>query len=226
MRGKRPLSFIAQINLKAMDRGGMWPEDGQLLFFYDSKHTPWGFSPKDRNGSAVIYIPPGGKLRRTPMPSNRALEPYEGGPLHECAVRTSQVMTIPPGENPVMRAILTTPKLRVAYHRLWSEFWPQNFDDPNHQFLGWPEAVQSDMEDECQLAFHGIDCGGEDEAITSRRADALRGGSARWSLFLQVGSDDNLGTMWGDLGKIYFFVTAESLADKSFKDTWTILQCG
>lgn len=226
MRGSRPLTFIAQVNVAEFKKLSVWPDSGQLLFFYDAHKQPWGFDPKDRRGSTIIHVSaPAAQLRPMRMPGNSNAGPDEGGALPECAVRTSIVTTIPPVENAAMAPILTNQKLILAYHELYEEFSGVNDDAPNHQLFGWPLAVQSDMERECQLAFHGIDCGGMDDSTESPRANALAGGATRWQLLLQVGSDDNLGVMWGDLGKIYFFATAESRASLKFDETWTILQC-
>lgn len=64
----------------------------------------------------------------------------------------------------------------------------------------------------------------EPEEVAARRA-AAREQAPTWRLLLQIDSDDDLGIMWGDLGRIYFWVREPSLRDRSFREAWTILQC-
>ncbi len=56
---RRPLSFIAQLDLAALPavRGLPLPRSGSLWFFYDAMNHPWGFDPKDKGSSRVIYSP-------------------------------------------------------------------------------------------------------------------------------------------------------------------------
>jgi uncharacterized protein YwqG len=81
------------------------------------------------------------------------------------------------------------------------------------------------MELECQLASNGINCGGpptgpDDEV---RR---LKEGAREWQLLLQVDTDEaGPGWMWGDVGRIYFWIKRPDLASLRFDDGWLILQC-
>src|SRR5512133_3127985 len=59
-RNGRPLSFLACIDCSELPRSAdlNWlPGSGLLLFFYDVQDQPWGFDPKDRGGSATVYVP-------------------------------------------------------------------------------------------------------------------------------------------------------------------------
>jgi len=226
-RRGRPLAFIGQIDLRASRAVVPWPDTGHLLFFYDAKEQPWGFDPKDRGSWAIVHVADSRKSRPMSMPlgSRRAApEPWEGGPLNACSVVATKVLTLPPPENMCLEAILVSEKARAAYAALYEEH-AAPMDHPHHQVGGWPQIVQSDMEVECQLASHGIDCGGMVD-INPLRLAAFISGSARWQMLLQICSDDNLGCAWGDVGMLYFYATAETRAREDFKETWTILQCG
>jgi uncharacterized protein YwqG len=51
-------------------------------------------------------------------------------------------------------------------------------------------------------------------------------GAADWRLLLQIDTDeDGPGWMWGDVGRIYFWIKKHDLALRRFADVWLILQC-
>lgn len=228
-RGKRPLTFIAQLNLAEFAPIVHWPAKGHLLFFFDVIDQPWGFDPKHRTGHAIIYIPPKTNGRTTALapaktPSGMAKTlGEENGPLHELPVRLIRTNTLPPPGNHALHPLAMSEREQLAYANLLREY---NGDEtaPIHHAFGWPHDIQGDMEEECQLAFHGTNVG-FDDPLTPRDA-ALMSSAQRWQLQLQVSTDDALGVMFGDMGKLYFFTTAESRADLSFKESWAIVQCG
>jgi uncharacterized protein YwqG len=45
----------------------------------------------------------------------------------------------------------------------------------------------------------------------------------RWRLLLQLDSDD--AWMWGDCGRLYFWVHEADLARGDFSRAWMVLQC-
>ena len=96
--------------------------------------------------------------------------------------------------------------------------------DNAHQVLGHPWWQQSDARVEAQLVSHGLDCGGGWPATPE--AEALKPGASAWRLLWQVGSDDELGLYWGDLGNLYLLIRDEDLAARRFERAWLILQCG
>jgi uncharacterized protein YwqG len=77
------------------------------------------------------------------------------------------------------------------------------------------------------LAANGVYCGNRrayDEAL----AKALRARKAEWRLLLQVDqvdSDEPVGMMWGDLGRLYFMMRDEDLRAGRFDRVWLELQC-
>jgi uncharacterized protein YwqG len=97
-------------------------------------------------------------------------------------------------------------------------------DGAAHRLLGHPDPLQGDMQLECQLVPHGLYCG---DASGSRdpRAARLRPGAADWRLLLQVDSQDETGMMWGDVGRLYYWIRREDLAVGDWDGTWLILQC-
>jgi uncharacterized protein YwqG len=62
--------------------------------------------------------------------------------------------------------------------------------------------------------------------VSRPRAEQLRTGAASWRLLLQLDTDDDLGWMWGDVGRLYFTIRQEDLAAYDFSRAWMVLQCG
>jgi uncharacterized protein YwqG len=46
-----------------------------------------------------------------------------------------------------------------------------------------------------------------------------------WRLLLQLDSDNNLGWMWGDAGRLYFWISENALRGRRFEDVWMVCQC-
>ena len=212
-----PLSFVAQINLGDVtplvpDEG--LPTSGLLSFFYDTVSMPWGFDPKDRGSWAVIYSD-GDLVRRT---APEAL-PAEGRfkPVDLEAVRE---LSFPAAESHDVHELgITGPDLWEKYSSVLG-----NSDDTVNRLLGNPNPIQGDMQEECQLASNGI-YSGDSKYRDDPRAQTLLKDSSRWRLLLQVDSVDAADMMWGDVGRIYFWLTDEDLRAHNWKDTWLVLQC-
>jgi uncharacterized protein YwqG len=81
------------------------------------------------------------------------------------------------------------------------------------------------MELECQLASNGIDCGNP-SSYQNEQIKNLEAGAKDWRLLLQIDTDDEgPGWMWGDVGRVYFWVKQHDLESLRFDDAWLILQC-
>jgi uncharacterized protein YwqG len=80
------------------------------------------------------------------------------------------------------------------------------------------------MQTEVQLVSHGLYCGNA-TGYNDPRAEELRAGASQWRLLLQIDSDDDTGMMWGDVGRIYYWIHERDLAAGVFENTWLILQC-
>lgn len=99
-------------------------------------------------------------------------------------------------------------------------------DDPViHRLLGHADPVQGDMQLECQLVANGVYCG-DASGYRDPRAPQFRSGAADWRLLLQVDSQDDAGMMWGDVGRLYYWIRQEDLTAGRWDRTWLILQCG
>lgn len=216
----RPLAFLAQLDLAEMGEHAVpdLPESGLLYFFYDAEQSTWGFDPSDRGSWRVLFFPAGEELTSIDAPPTLVRH----GLFAEKRVTFRRIASYP-----------STDRLPIGPNNISMDDWDEvdvrrgaAFGDlPRHQVGGLPNPVQGDsMELECQLAFHGINCG-DGTAFSDPRAERLKPGSADWRLLLQLDTDDDIDMMWGDCGTLYFWIRADDLRKCEFSAVWMILQC-
>ena len=217
----KPLSLIAQISLAqfadlSADRNPH-PVDGTLAFFYDAvEQSVWGFSPSDADGWAIVHSSWGAGVLRD-FPEDLAT----GGRFRAIALSPTRELTYPPVESF---------DVEVISGQAWPErYWPvlgeADEDSTIHRFLGHPDPVQGDMQLECQLASNGI-YAGDGKGAQSPDGIRLRPGAAAWRLLLQIDSDEDARMMWGDVGRIYWWIRDADLAAGRWDAAWLVLQCG
>ncbi|HYW12673.1 MAG TPA: YwqG family protein [Longimicrobium sp.] len=217
-----PLSFIAQVDLATtvgMPGAEVLPDAGLLSFFYEVEAYRWGDDPADLGSWRVLYTPPDVPLRRLPFPEALSAE-WRYSP---CALKADAAMSLPSWQTPEVQAL----GLDEEEMEILSDLPPRDgyvaYGSELHQLLGWPEPMQNaEMELACQLASSGISMrqeGGYDAGDAEIRTSV-----AEWCLLMQLASDDNAGMMWGDLGKLYFWIRESDLAARRWDRVWMILQ--
>jgi uncharacterized protein YwqG len=214
-----PQSFIAQVNLAEVrphDHGERLPPAGLLSFFYDSEQSVWGFDLADNEAWAVIYTESLEALVRRAFPD--AL--HERGRFRAMRLWPEQVVTYPPLDSSDVAMLGMSSEEQEAYADLVEE----EDESPVHQFLGNPQPIQEDMQLECQLVSHGLNCGSP-AGYNDPRAVDLRRGAVDWRLLLQIDSDDDVGMMWGDVGRIYYWMHRDSVRHRDWDKARLVLQC-
>lgn len=213
-----PLSLVAQVSLAeaaALIPDSGLPTTGSLAFFYDAvAQTAWGFDPADRGSWRVLHVPDAGASPVEPPPTLA-----DEGRFTAVSLRPRIEWTFPDLDSLEMDAIGLTVQESDAYGDLLGDG-----EETVHRLLGHPEPVQGEMQVECQLASHGIYVG-DPSGYRDPRAEALRPGAHDWQLLLQLDSEDGVGMMWGDVGRLYFWITRDSMADGRWDDVWMVLQC-
>lgn len=214
-----PLSFVAQLDLgevARLDDEGVLPSDGLLSFFYDATtQEAWGFDPADRGSWDVRHLPAGEQPRRTPAPEDLEAR----GRLKGVGWRPRAELCAMPYESRLVDRLGMSVEELDAYGDLL-----EAGDEAIHRALGHPDPVQGEMQLECQLASNGVFVGGP-EGYRDPRALDLGPGADDWRLLLQVDSDDAADMMWGDAGRIYFWIRDQDLRAGRFEHCWVILQC-
>jgi len=217
-----PLAFLAQLDLSevAAALASPWmPTTGALYFFYDKEQSTWGFDPADLGSWRVVYSDTDrSSLTPAELPSGIGADHvYAGVP-----VAFRNIASFPD----LQRLKINTTGLTEAEFDDLIDMILSPFEGaPSHQLFGFPTPVQADdMELECQLASNGVYCGTPDGYRTAL-ASQLSSGANDWRLLLQLDSDDAVDMMWGDLGRLYFWVRESDARMLDFTKVWMILQC-
>jgi len=165
----------------------------------------------------VAYFPgPATDLVRTPVPAD------SGGEFPCCAVKYDRERNLPDA-----RSEHYDPKLFDDETTLLFSFQDAIRDQgegPRHRLGGHADCVQGPMELDCQLVTNGHYLGNS-TCFEDPRSKILAAGALDWRLSLQIDSDDNAGTMWGDYGRIYYWIREGDLRAHEFDKCWLILQC-
>ena len=214
-----PLSFIAQVNLVDVapyESEGLLPRDGLLSFYYDAvTQSSWGFDPADHGSAAVIYTPASAATERREPPAELSDE----GVFKAIGLRPRAELTFAPWESFDVERLGMSRDERFAYAELFHDQ-----DDMLHRLLGHPDPVQGDMQVECQLVTNGLYCG-DSTGYQDPRANDLLDGAAEWRLLMQVDSQDEADMMWGDVGRLYYWIKHSDLLARDWKLSWLVLQC-
>jgi uncharacterized protein YwqG len=210
----KPLSFIAQINLAEVsqyDVEHLLPQKGMLYFFYSAEQEAWGFDIKDKPKFKVLFFEKDvHQLKRMEFP--------EGLPEHArytpCIVNATTEISIPYFRNEQL-SFLSEEELDRYYYIL---------DESTNKLLGYADPIQNEMELECELVTNGLYCG-DASGYNNPKAKSLEPNAVNWKLLLQIDSNEENSMMWGDMGRLYFWIRKEDLRNKKFDSSWFVLQC-
>ena len=214
-----PLSFLAQVDLADLEGttlGGNFQGGGILSFFYDADQQPWGFDPKDRDGWRLFHFKAQESL--SPMATPEDVEDYCQFPANP--VRFQEEPTFPDLSQDGDAHGLSEDEFERTFDFQAGVYG----DEPMHRLMGYPQLVQGDWKLECQLASNGVYVG-DPAGYESPQAKQLSAGADDWTLLLQLDSDESIGLMWGDMGRLYFCINKNDLAKMDFSKVWVILQC-
>ena len=223
-----PMSFVAQVNFAEAapyDLEHKLPKNGMLYFFYDCSPDgmPWGFDPEDADGWKVyFYDGDPAAISRREVPED--LEEDDNGIIFGAARMCFEAaMELPSPESDLTNS-LDLPDDDDLQDRYW-EWLEDQGDELINKLLGHADPVQSGMELECEYVTNKINCGSP-EGYAIAKSRGLDKNAVRWNLLMQVDSNEDIGMMWGDMGRLYLWITNEDLAARNFEKTWLILQCG
>ena len=225
----RPLSFLAQINLKeiaGMDEEHLLPEDGLLSFFYDLETMTWGFDPEDKGSARVFYFPTETALHAADIPDSISEELV----IPELSVEFEPHISLPGyGDNDELLGISPDEDLD------WDEFAEcrenaggDDIEDLT-KLLGFPNVIQNPMEEECEACTRGFRQGNSEDfkAITEDMRADIAAKASDWIMLFQMSTIETEGfeLMFGDCGSIYFWIRRQDLKERKFDKAWLILQC-
>ncbi len=221
----RPLSFLVQLNceeLAGCDTEHLLPDHGVLSFFYEMVSQRWGYDPKDKGCAKVYWFPDVSALSEVDFPAD--LEEDFRYPIKEIKMKNHKSYPAPE-DFPLLNY---DPVKRDIYEDML-EKEGDKVEEDRTQLLGWPTVIQGSMFAECELASKGYYLGnGWDHVPEDVKEKALTKASEDWQLLLQLSSLDEGEEevlMFGDCGKIYFFIKKEDLKKRNFDSIWLVLQC-
>ena len=95
------------------------------------------------------------------------------------------------------------------------------------KLLGYADLIQGGMLLECELVTNGIYCGDTPD-ITPEELKKFKENCDEWQLLFQLDTvtTNDFELMFGDCGRIYYYIKKEDLKKCKFDDCWLILQCG
>jgi uncharacterized protein YwqG len=219
-----PLSFIGQLRLADLApfaAAKPLPSTGVLSFFYAAEQGTWGFDPADRGSARVFWFPDESALTSVSAPRELA----EEARFTPVSLVFEERLTLPVFDSLAVEALALSSEEADAYAEFVEESGFMPLDGMQHQVLGHPRPIQSEMQTECQLVTNGLFCG-DPTGYNDPRAAALREGARDWRLLFQVDSEESAGMMWGDAGMLYYWIRDEDLRARRFDEAWMILQCG
>lgn len=204
-----PLEFIAQLNLADLE-GSNLPNTGILLFFY--ANGVWTDKKDHKDFIRVIHIQDMRNLEvKEPEYEYKKrlfglLKPKVIPQIFdEYGIRFCNGDSLPDLDNTD-----TNPSLAIFYNddELLDSYCDLKWGLSEQAVLqigGYPNPVQYD-------------------GIAAGAATIMGKGSANdWQLLLEV--DSKLGFMWGDAGRLYFYVHKDDLKAEKFCDVWMEFQC-
>ncbi|MBT9394633.1 DUF1963 domain-containing protein [Hymenobacter sp. NST-14] len=212
----KPLSFIAQINLQEVapfDEQGLLPKTGILYFFYSAEQEAWGYDIQDAGMFSVqFYHGDGSNLLSASFPDSLA----EDARFTPCALVPQAEISMC-FDSPIFNNLSEDEQETI--------FEIFNEGGSSNKMLGYADTIQGEMELECELVTNGLYCG-DPSGYQDPRAKDLESKAADWRLLLQVDSNEEENEMmWGDAGRLYFWIKEQDLQARAFDKSWVILQC-
>lgn len=218
-----PLSFIAQFNmeeLREFDLDNMLPKKGILYFFYDLYEEPIGCMAKERNG-AKIYFYDGEweQLEEKDFPED--LDENFRIPQFDVHFTTRY-------EAPMCEEYREIIQEDIGFDEYNNDLDAlnlyQNNDEEVTKILGYADLCQGSMLLQCEMIRNNIDCNDFEHL---KYQDEYIDAAGDWILLFQVDtiSDSDFELMFGDCGRLYYYIRKEDLKEKKFENGWLVSQC-
>lgn len=222
----RPLSFVAQFNLEEMsqyDTESLLPKTGILSFFYELNSMAWGYDPDDKGCARVYWFEDVNALHTADLPED----------MEEC-FRLPALKITAASEKSYQSGVDFMLQREDVMTERWDEFDEVqeklgiDEDGEISKLLGWANPIQGNMTMECELVSRGYYLGnGWDEVTPLDRQEAEQWSAQDWLPLFQLDTveDGDFELMFGDGGRIYYYIRRDDLAARKFDDVWLILQC-
>lgn len=220
-----PLSFLAQLSCRELadcDINDELPKTGVLSFFYALDNEFFGYDDRDMDGFRVFWFEDNQVLHPQAFPA--ALP--EKMRLPRIGITYRREATYPHLED----FTVLIGKDIDDYERYEAAENSLNIHrmDRMHRILGWADLIQNNNTWRCELISRGYSFGAGYQQIP----EAIRNGSRlpsvhRWKLLFQLGTvtEGDYTLMFGDAGKLYFYIPEEDLKERRFDRVCGGMQC-
>lgn len=221
-----PLTFLVQFrcgDLAPLDAERLLPQEGVLSFFYELESQCWGFDPEDR-GCARVFWFPDQDLAPADFPEDLSQE----GRLPCLKIGRRAAASYPAWEDVPRELSRILDDVCEDYYEIRARLEDCEEGENCSKLLGWPDIIQSNMTLECELIRRSFYLGGNWRSIDPQiRAEAEAASQEQWRLLLQLDTveQDDFELMFGDGGRLYFYIRKEDLQQARFDRVWLILQC-
>lgn len=225
----RPLAFLAQFDcarFAPLDPDGLLPHAGLLSFFYELGSQRWGFDPADRGSARAFWFKDGAALSPAPFPED--LE--EDFRLPAIGVAMTEETSWPDYEDlaAIMKVREPASDFFDAYMAARRELGLEDSGNRS-KLLGWPDLIQGNACFDCEMAARGFYLGGDRDVPPPQvRQEVWESAVESWQLLFQLDTveRDDFQLMFGDCGRVYFYVRKDDLRAGQFDRVWLVLQCG
>jgi len=230
----RPLTFLAQINCEEahpFDTDKLLPPVGFLYFFYEFDTMTWGDSADDKGSARVFYFPgSASELASFPFPDDLP----EDNQLPEFKITFKSNPELPSFDELLERKDELSYKYRDEYERLLDESgvtvdYEKIEMDGLTKLLGYANVIQHSMLMCCEFCTN---CEPDESvnnlySLPEPKRSEIKKEAIKWQLLFQLDSSrhKDLDMMWGDNGRIYFYIKEDDLRNLNFDNCWLTLEC-
>lgn len=223
----RPLSFIAQFDLEEIaqfDTESLLPKTGVLSFFYELETQEWGYDPDDKGCARVFWFEDKSALHKAEFPED--LEDCFRLPPLKISAKSEK--SYPDGVDFMLQREQEMTERWDEFDEICEKLGIEEEGNIS-KLLGWANPIQGNMTMECELISRGYYLGdGWDDVTALDRQEAEQWSAKDWLLLFQLDivDDGDFELMFGDGGRIYFYIRKDDLEARNFDEVWLILQCG
>lgn len=209
MNGKY-LAFLAQINFTELSHEELdFPKEGILYFFYSEDQDL--YSSDDSDNFKLIFIRNPNSLLRIESPPTFTV--LKDGIFEPCTLKFTNSYSLPNWQHEFVTKQFEN--MKEFPYELFSVF-----EQPNTKLGGHADNIQGTMEFECEMRSRGYSWNN----IPVEELESIMHSQYNWKLLFQLDSHIESEMMWGDGGKLYFWIRESDFNDYQFDKTRLIIQ--
>lgn len=209
--------FLAQINFKELDNNEIdeIPKSGIIYFFYSEDYT----------SSKTIFIKDLSSLERKEAPNTISLSRssaynsnLNSGVFNSCNIEFINTYSLPNSQYKYV-----SKQLKEQEEYKYQEI--PKYSGYITKLFGHPNIIQSPMEYECELINRGYNNWAERSTLDEKEKQEISNNQHDWKLLFQIDSEKETKMMWGDVGRLYFWIKEKDLKEQNFDNVIAIVQC-